>query len=251
MGIWISSLPTSLTYYFVLILPCLLLTTTHFLDYKLLRPIWISSLPTTLTCVTMISVVNGSLSATITSTTTPTTTITTTAPFQAPISLLTLFSGTPSLPRPSSPPSPTPPPRPSALPTHTLLNHIRTISWTTTTAIFGLLLATLILCDTVCFCDTDTIRRFPYAPRATPLPPSSLLTLLCGRIPVFTTITTTTTTTTAIITTASFGADTTTTTVRLGASFVLFYAFATFCHLHLLFLLFDHHIFCISNNHHQ
>merc|ERR1712193_464379 len=129
----------------------------------------------------------------------------------------------------SSPPPPSPPPRPSALPTHTtlpkLLNRIRTISWTTTSAIFGLLLATLILCDTVCFCDTDTIRRFPYAPRVTPLPPSSLLTLLCGRIPVFTTITTTTTT-----------------TVRLGASFVLFYAFATFCHLHLLFLLFDHHI---------
>merc|ERR1719348_1400100 len=179
------------------------------------------------------------------------------APFQAPISFLTLFSGTPSSPRPSPPPPPTPPPRPSALPTHStlpsLLNHIRTISWTTTTAIFGLLLATLILCDTVCFCNTDTIRRFPYAPRVTPLPPSSLLTLLCGRIPAFTTITTTTTTTTAIITTASFGADTTTTTVRLGASFVLFYAFATFCHLHLhlLFLLFDHHIFCISNNHHQ
>merc|ERR1719348_2380850 len=142
------------------------------------------------------------------------------APFQAPISLLTLSSGTPSSPRPSSPPPSTPPPRPSALPTHTtlptLLNHIRTISWTTTSAIFGLLLATLILCDTVCFCDTDTIRRFPYAPRVTPLPPSSLLTLLCGRVPVFTTITTTTTT--AIITTASFGADTTT-TVRLGASF--------------------------------
>merc|ERR1719357_805327 len=69
--IWISSLPTSLTYYFVLILPCLLLlTTTHFLDYELPRPIWISSLPTTLTCVTMISVVNGSPSATITNTTT-------------------------------------------------------------------------------------------------------------------------------------------------------------------------------------
>merc|ERR1712240_145954 len=224
-------------------------------DYELLRSIWISSLPTTLNCVTMISVVNGSPSATITNTTTPTTTITTTAPFQAPISLLTLFSGTPSSPRPSSPPPPTPPPRPSALPTHTtlptLLNHIRTISWTTTTAIFGLLLATLILCDTVCFCDTDTIRRFPYAPRVTPLPPSSLLTLLCGRIPVFTTTTTTAIITTAIITTASFGADTTTTTVRLGTSFVLFYAFATFCHLHLLFLLFDHHIFCIFNNHHQ
>merc|ERR1719228_2590334 len=169
----------------------------------------------------MISVVNGSPSATFTNTTTPTTTITTTAPFQAPISLLTLFSGTPSSPRPFPPPPPTPPPRPSALPTHStlpsLLNHIRTISWTTTTAIFGLLLATLILCDTVCFCNTDTIRRFPYAPRVTPLPPSFLLTLLCGRIPAFTTIT----------------------TVRPGTSFVLFYAFATFCHLHLLFLLFD------------
>merc|ERR1711962_923738 len=99
--IWISSLPTTLTYYFVLILPCLLLlTTTHFLDYELLRPTRISSLPTTLTCVIMISVVNGSPSATITNTTTPTTTITTTAPFlrhNSPLPLCSQSDTPPSL----------------------------------------------------------------------------------------------------------------------------------------------------------